>query len=71
MWKLMNRLFGFDYIQWSNFADHGVARVYRDGTGCAYYWRYRNICVADRITKANQVIWLTCAPEKYLGATHA
>ena len=66
MWKLKHRLFGWDYIQWRNSADEGVARVHVDGMGRAYYWRYRNIHVADIIREPEQVLWLTCPPHKYM-----
>ena len=65
-WKLLNKLFGYDYIAWNNHAASGVARVQKDGNGIPYYFRYKNICLTDRITSAEQVIWLTCSSEKYL-----
>lgn len=66
MWKLLNSLIGWDYVQWRNSADQGVARVRTDGMGRAWYWRYKNIKFADEITKPEQVIWLTCDPAKYM-----
>lgn len=66
IWRLCNFLFGWDYVAWSNCADEGVAKVYWDGETRPYYWRYRITSVVDRIFKADQVIWLTCAPSKYL-----
>ena len=66
MWKLMHRMFGWDYVQWRNSADQGIARVYTDGMGRAYYWRYKNIAIADLIQESAQVVWLTCAPAKYM-----
>lgn len=66
MWKIFHELFGWDYIQWRNNADSGVARVYKDGDGVCWYWRYKNTKVADRIKTADQVLWLTCEPGKYL-----
>lgn len=65
-WRLYHKLFGWDYIQWENLSDQGVARVFVDGTGAPYYWRYWNIGVADGIASASQVRWLTCHPSKYL-----
>jgi hypothetical protein len=67
MWKLLHLLFGWDYIQWSNCADQGVARVHIDGLGRAYYWRYSSVAVVDIIQDAKQVVWLTCPPQKYMG----
>jgi len=65
-WQLLHLLFGYDYIQWSNCADQGVARVRLDGMGRAYYWRYENIKVINFINDAKSVVWLTCSPSKYL-----
>jgi hypothetical protein len=69
MWKLLSKLCGWDYIAWKNTASQGIARVYLDGDGVCYYWRYKNIKVADRINSADQVVWLTCSSEKYLRAS--
>lgn len=66
MYKLLNYLFGWDYIAWKNSIDSGIARVYLSGDGTAFYFRYRNICCIDKIHKPEQVIWLTCASKKYL-----
>lgn len=66
MYKLLNKLFGWDYIYWSNWADQGIARVYKAPDGGAYYFRYRSIKVIDVIRKEEQVIWLTCHPSKYM-----
>lgn len=66
MWKILHKLLGWDYIQWHNFADAGIARVHSDGMGRAWYWRYKNIRVADEISKPEQVLWLTCEPSKYM-----
>ncbi len=65
-WRLYHRLFGWDYVQWSNCADQGVARVFVDGEGRPYYWRYWSIGLLDKITDSSQVVWLTCQPSKYL-----
>lgn len=67
MYRLMNFLFGWDYIAWKNSADSGVARVFNDASGRTFYWRYRNTSVLDQIKTAEQVAWLTCSPSKYLG----
>lgn len=66
MWKLWHWLFGWDYVQWSNCADQGVARVHRAYDGRVYYWRYRVPKVADVVAKPEQVLWLTCPPSKYM-----
>jgi hypothetical protein len=66
MYKLLNLLFGFDYIHWRNSADQGIARVHKSQDGVVWYWRYGLTQVADIITKKEQVIWLTCKAEKYI-----
>lgn len=33
MYKLLNKLFGWDYIQWKNTVDSGIARIHVDGNG--------------------------------------
>ena len=66
MWKLFHSLFGWDYIQWRNSCDGGIARVYKDHSGRAFYFRYGFSKYADEISKPNQVFWLTCPPSKYI-----
>ena len=65
IWKLLNRLFGWDYIYWRNSVDDGIARVYKNDDGVVYYFRYKNILVIDVVKDPKQVIWLTCASSKY------
>ena len=66
MYKLLNWLFGWDYIQWWTTAGAGIARVHKDYNNKCWYWRHRGTKLADIINDKNQVIWLTCKPEKYL-----
>lgn len=66
IYKLLNRLFGWDYIQWRNSADYGIARVFVDGSGRVIYWRYSGTRCMDEITDYRQVYWLTCNPNKYM-----
>ena len=66
MYKLWHKLFGWDYVAWRNSADQGISRVHTDGDGVAFYWRYKSTKVADRIKTREDVLWLTCTPEKYL-----
>lgn len=65
-YKLLHKLFGWDYVAWASFADNGVARVHSSGGGEPYYWRYKTAKIAHKITSDSQVIWLTCHPSKYL-----
>ena len=70
-WKLMHQLFGWDYVQWRNAASQGVARVFVDGMGRVYYWRYKSIKVVDFIDDPKRVVWLTCSPQKYMATATA
>ena len=65
MYKLLKTLFGWDYIQWSNSADSGIARLHKDHNGKCWYWRYKITSVIDTINTKDQVIWLTCSPSDY------
>ena len=65
IYNILHLLFGWDYIHWKNSADSGVARVRVDGIGRVWYWRYRSIKRADLIERPEQVLWLTCSPDKY------
>ena len=66
MWRVLHSLFGWDYVAWRNSADRGIARVHVDGMGRVFYWRYKSTRLADLILEPEQVIWLTCRPEKYI-----
>jgi hypothetical protein len=65
IYRLLHRLFGWDYIAWQNSAAQGIARVRVDWTGRVWYWRHKSIQVADVITNPFSVLWLTCPPSKY------
>ena len=65
MYKILNKIFGWDYILWHDSATQGVSRVYLDGMGRVWCWVYPSIDVAKIITKPKEVIWLTCSPDKY------
>ena len=67
MYKILNKLFGYDYIQWRNSADSGIARVHKDSRGVVFYWRYKSTKLADTIEDEAKYLWLTCDPDKYLG----
>lgn len=65
MYKLLNLLFGWDYIYWKNAADSGIARVHKAYDGNVWYFRYRVTTLIDVIKSPDQVIWLTCDSSKY------
>ena len=68
LYKLLNWLFGWDYILWSNSVDCGVAKVRIDEfDGSIFYWKYVTSLTTVDITDANDVKWLTCKSSKYIG----
>ena len=69
MYKILNKIFGWDYIYWENNADQGIARVYVAAGGTIYFFRYKSTNFIDRINKQTEVIWLTCLPSKYFKDT--
>lgn len=67
MWRILNWLFGWDYI-----VGRGV--IYRIRTlktlGGEYYHiksDYQGLLGINEANKQDNLIWLTCKPEKYLG----
>lgn len=65
IYKVLHKLFGWDYVHWTNTVDRGIARVHVDYTNRVWYWRYRSTKLIDEIKAPNQVLWLTCEPSKY------
>lgn len=65
MIHLFNKLFGWDYIHWTNSCDQGNARVHKSPDGKVWYYRYKITCIIDVINEPDDVIWLTCHPNKY------
>lgn len=66
IWRAFHLVFGWDYIAWQNRFASGVARVRCDGIGRAYYWRCTSLSLVEFIEDPKQVVWLTCAPDKYM-----
>jgi hypothetical protein len=66
MYKILNKLFGWDYVFWRNSVDSGIARIRKAPDGKVWYWRYWSIDLMDIVAEPKQVTWLTCLPEKYL-----
>lgn len=65
MYKFLNKVFGWDYIYWENSAAQGIARVLKSPNGDIYYYRYKITNLIDIIRNPEQVLWLTCKPDKY------
>ncbi len=68
IYKLLNKLFGWDYVHWRNSADSGIARVRTTPGGAVYYWRYKATRVMDVLPHPSitRITWLTCAQSKYI-----
>lgn len=72
IYKLLNKLFGWDYIQTYYSINCRVARVQVDGLHRPWYLQVYESDgfgtkkkVAEWIEKPEHVIWLTCSPDKY------
>lgn len=68
MYKLLNKLFGWDYLYWQNSAAQGVSRVRVSPDGYVYFIRYKNYKLYDIIGHPNcprTILYLTCSAEKY------
>ena len=67
MYRLFHKLFGWDYIYWTNLTDQGIARIYVDAENKPYYYRYRIPLVIDPADGSRSMIrWLTCHRTKYI-----
>lgn len=66
MWRLWNKLFGWDYVYWSHRGHCIISRVKFSGNGKPYFKAYRCgfLHLIDE-DSYNELIWLTCKPEKY------
>lgn len=65
MWRLLNKLFGWDYIYWEDTCARGVARVYKTSGNEPYYYKYKSITLIRKVDNGEVKIWLTCEPSKY------
>ena len=66
MYKILNKLFGWDYVYWNNTVDQGIARVYITLDAQVYYFRYRSTSLIDVVNPNNyNVVFLTCSRKKY------
>jgi len=64
IYKILNKLFGWDYVLWENTCSKGVSRVRNDGDGVTYYVSI--VYGLSIIKRSYEVIWLTCPSSKYL-----
>lgn len=65
MYKIWNKLFGWEYIQWENTAASGISRLRILPDGTVVYRRYSTIQKFTVLSKNDNVLWLTCLKEKY------
>ena len=68
MYRLLNKLFGWDYVYEAAYHSRGIYRVFVFPDGTVGYWAYQTM--THRlviIRKPDDVTWLTCKPSKYLG----
>ena len=66
LYQLLHKVFGWDYIQWRNSADSGISRIHTGYSDHPYYWVYKITENAKQVQTKEQVLWLTCNPEKYM-----
>lgn len=67
MYKILNKLFGWDYVYWKIAwpCYNGISRIHMDGEGQPYYEDYGTMERPYGNPKV-KIIWLTCKPEKYI-----
>lgn len=65
MHRLLKFIFGWDYIYWELSVANGIARVRKAPDGTIWYYSYWLLDRIDKIENKDQVLWLTCLPEKY------
>lgn len=62
MYKILNKLFGWDYVYFEYGGDGTIRRVRILHNGQVGYWCYGRFY---EINRADEVLWLTCHPSKY------
>ena len=66
MYKILNWLFGWDYVFWKNVWTWGISRVNTSKAGMLWYWTDDLLDKeATELFDPTEVIWLTCHPSKY------
>lgn len=69
LYKILNFIFGYDYIYWKDSASQGIARVRVLEDGTVYYWYSVVLRFFEEIETPDQVKWLTCSSNKYFKET--
>jgi hypothetical protein len=66
VYKLLNWLFGWDYVHWNGLFSSGISRVFLAKDGKVVYWKFGfPINNLEIIGEPSDVVWLTCKPDKY------
>ena len=65
MWRLWHKLFGWDYVYWELISMSGISRVRVDPGGAAYF-RILGLIIRVTDPSLDDILFLTCSPEKYL-----
>lgn len=69
MYKILNKLFGWDYIFWATetpegFSYKGIAKIITLPDGSSHFWVNNYLCKINN--KDLQIKFLTCKPDKYI-----
>lgn len=69
MYKILNKLFGWDYIFWASetpegFRYQGITKIITLPDGSSHFWVKGFLCKIDN--KEFQIKFLTCKPDKYI-----
>lgn len=65
IFRVLNFFLGWDYVSWDTALSCGVSRVYKSHDGIVYYFKCKYQKSVKVIHHPNEVIWLTCHPNKY------
>jgi hypothetical protein len=64
MYKILNKLFGWDYIYWEGRFDSGISKVIVLPDKSVHF-KYNGYIVS--VTDPGLIVkWLTCIPDKYI-----
>lgn len=70
IYKILHKIFGWDYVHWSSGAYSGIARVRVDGNGNPFIFRFGKQDVLKLYNPpyntVNIITWLTCSSNKYI-----
>ena len=65
-YKILNLLFGWDYVYWAEENSNGIGRVFVSKDHRVCFWQIsRRFDKLVLIMYPEKIIWLTCSPDKY------